>query len=144
MAKERYNIKKSKLNKQNYPKIIDTQFTQLNPPTPEPVVEPTVDNFFELYNDLFYDIPKEGETDSHQFLIAQSTEYAGIGNSEEIEALITEIDNLRAQLLEANEKILELTEQNVASTQIEIDSALSRTNTNIPGVNVASSPASTY
>ena len=103
-----------------------------------------VDNFFELYNDLFYDIPKEGENDSHQFLIAQSTEYAGVGNSEEIEALITEIDNLRAQLLEANEKILELTEQNVASTQTEIDSTLSRTNTNIPGVNVASSPASTY
>ena len=136
MAEERYNIKKSKLNKQNYPKIIDTKFTQLNPPVPEPVVLPTVDNFFELYNDLFYDIPKTGETNSHQFLIVQSTEYAGRGDSEEIEALISEIDSLRSQLLEANEKILELTEQNVASTQEEISSALSKTNTNISGLNV--------
>ena len=136
MAEERYNIKKTKLNKQNYPKIIDNRFTQLAPPIPEPVVEPTVDNFFELYNDLFYDIPKTGETNSHQFLINQSTEYAGGGLSEEIEALISEIDNLREQLLEANEKILELTEQNVANTQQEIDSALSKNNINIPGLNV--------
>ena len=111
---KKYNIGKTYLNKQNYPKIIDNSFTQLAPPTPEPVIAPTVDNFFQLYNTLFYDIPKEGENNSHQFLINQSSEYIGnAATSEEIEALIAEIDNLRQQLLDANERNLELTQQQI-------------------------------
>lgn len=119
---EKYNIGKTNLNKENYTKVIDNSFTQLVPPPSEPVVEPTVDNFFQLYNDLFYDIPKEGEINSHQYLIEQSSEY--IGNpalSEEFLALVEEVNTLRTQLLEANQQILELESQNISGSTAGID-----------------------
>jgi len=115
--KEKYNIGKTNLNKEKYSKVINNSFTQLIPPPPDPVVEPTIDNFFELYNDLFYDIPKEGDINSHQYLIVQSSEY--IGNpvlTEEFLALVEEVNNLRSQLLEANQQILELQTQNISGS----------------------------
>ena len=135
MAERKYNIKKTYLNKDNYTKVIDNRFTQLAPPTPEPVVAPTVDNFFQLYNDLFFDIPKEGEINSHQFLINQSTEYTqGEITSEEVEALIAEIDNLREQLLEANEQILELTKKQIPDIpEIDTDDIFKSATTTPPG-----------
>jgi hypothetical protein len=46
-------------------------------------------DFFTLYDKFFFDIPKEGETNSHTYLITESTEYVGFQqNQEEIQALL--------------------------------------------------------
>ena len=89
------------------------------PPTP-PVKEPvSVDEFFVLYNDLFYEIPKEGDINSHEFLIKQSTEYVGAqGISDEMQALFDEITVLREENLELQQNIIDLTtDDNTNSTR---------------------------
>ncbi len=66
----------------------------------------TVGDFFTIYNNLFYQIPKGTTPDgpqvnTHQFLIERSTEYTQfIAQQDEIEALTQEITDLRAQNLE--------------------------------------------
>ena len=64
--------------------------------------QPNIEEFFGLYNSLFYDIPALGETNSHQYLIRTSGEYINFNESQaEIEALQAEIAQLRSDLLTA-------------------------------------------
>lgn len=96
-----------------YTRVIDTDFTELYT-TPTATVEisqqTTVDEFFDLYNALFFDIPATGEVNSHEYLAARSTEYLGGGVLTDNEkAYIEEINSLRQQLLEANANYLSLT-----------------------------------
>lgn len=99
-------------DKNDYPKVIDTEFSQLIHPnqliTPDIV---TVDEFFELYDSLFFEIPIDGEINSHKELIKRSTEYVGeTQNTEEIDLLLEEINQLRLELLEARQLIDDLTQ----------------------------------
>ena len=111
MAKEKFNINKTTLSKSKYEKVIDNAFTELVPPVEEVVVAPTTDEFFVLYDQLFYDIPKEGDN-SHQTLVERSSEYIGETRvSSEIEALVEEINQLREELNTANQTILDLTRE---------------------------------
>jgi hypothetical protein len=58
--------------------------------------QPTTNEFFSMYNDMFYLIPELGATNSHEYLIKKSSEYIGFeANQEEIEALQAEIAQLR-------------------------------------------------
>ena len=87
-----------------YTSAIDTNFTEListTDVTPEETV--TVARFFELYDQLFFDIPVTGELNSHEYLVNRSTEYLG-GNviDAEKQALIDEINALRTQIIELN------------------------------------------
>ena len=60
----------------------------------------TVGDFFTIYQSLFYQIPKEGEVNSHLFLIKSSLAYTQyITRQEEIEALQSEIAQLQTQNL---------------------------------------------
>ena len=69
----------------------------------------TVDQFFDLYNTLFFQIPATGDVNSHEFLVKRSTEYLGGGVLTDNErAYIEEINTLRQQLLEANSNYLNL------------------------------------
>jgi hypothetical protein len=107
-------IKRKAYQRETYRNVIDTKFKQLVPPSSAAKIlnTLTVDDFFTLYNTLFYEIPKFGTTNSHEFLINQSTNYIGAEqNSEDIAALLEEINSLRQQLLDANQKILELSTQ---------------------------------
>ena len=62
-----------------------------------------------MYNELFYNIPELGETNSHEFLIKTSSEYINFeANQEEIDALQAEIAQLRIDLLNAQRQIVEL------------------------------------
>jgi hypothetical protein len=91
--------------------MIDTSFKQLGVKTVQQQIEetPTVEYFFQLYNELFYDIPELGETNSHEYLITKSSEYIDFQqNLEEIEALQAEIASLRTELLEEQKKVIEL------------------------------------
>ena len=63
-------------------------------------------NFFNLYNELFYEINELGETNSHEYLIKTSTAYIAFDENDElIEALQREIAQLREELLEAQQQI---------------------------------------
>lgn len=103
-------IQRTVFGKQTYPKVIDITFRELLPITTNNEQFQTVDYFFQLYDDLFYEIPSIGEINSHEYLIKKSSEFVGIeSRSSDVDALIEEINDLRRQLLEANQSIIELT-----------------------------------
>lgn len=94
----------------NYNKIIDTTFKTFIKPNIEinPVI--SIDKFFENYNELFYQIPKEGSTNSHLYILNKTLEYLDLKleNDESIQALLDEITNLRKQLLDDTQILSEL------------------------------------
>ena len=99
---QKVDNRKNVFDKDQYLKTIDTSFKELGVATISDDIQsqPTVEQFFELYNQLFYDIPPSGEINSHEFLVQQSGEYINFeANSEEIRALQDEIANLREELL---------------------------------------------
>jgi len=100
--REQINLTRNSFSKTQYPKVIDTEFSQLTPQNTEPVAvqNVSVDEFFVLYNRLFFDIPQRGNN-SHETLITTSTEYIGYNPlTTELEALQQEITQLRRQLLD--------------------------------------------
>ena len=119
---EEIKINKTVYDKNAYERLVNTKFSQIGaPPPPEQIknAQPTTNKFFKLYNELFYDIPENGEVDSHKFLIEKSSEYINYeANSEEISALQNEIADLRQQLLTEQKRIIEL------QTSIDINSEL--------------------
>ena len=83
----------------NYDKVIDTEFkTFITNPTVNAI---TLEEFFQNYNDIFYQIPKEGDSNSHTYILNQTLQYLNLrlANDEEIQLLLDEITNLRRQLL---------------------------------------------
>lgn len=111
MTGELVKLNKDVFSREDYPKIIDTKFSQLLKPSIEAPDDVTVDEFFELYNKLFFEIPIDGEIGSHKELIIRSTEYVGeTQNTEEIDLLLEEINQLRLDLLEARQTIEDLTQ----------------------------------
>jgi len=113
---ENINFNKQVYNKNNYQKVIDTSFKQLGVKTIQQQLDnqPTTEQFFELYNELFYSIPEYGPNNSHEFIIKKSSEYINFEqNQEEIEALQSEISQLRNDLLEAQKQIVELQKTNL-------------------------------
>ena len=108
---ESVNFQKQVFNKGQYTKVIDTSFKELGVQSIQEqlVTQPNVNEFFVLYNDLFYDIPELGETNSHEYLIKTSSEYINFeANQEEIAALQAEIAQLRIDLLDAQKQIIQL------------------------------------
>ena len=111
MAEKRVDLLKNVYDKDQYSQTINTSFSEFGVTTIAEDLEqqPSVEEFFGLYNSLFYDIPINGNTNSHEFLIQQSSNYANFDPSrEEIEALQAEISQLRTDLLESQIKIAEL------------------------------------
>lgn len=107
---QQVNLIKQVYDKNQYKKVIDTSFTQLvttNAASTGSIL-PTVDEFFFYYNQLFFDIPKFGVTNSHEYLIKTSQDYIGVSNvvDDEKQALIDEITELRQENLELQQQIL--------------------------------------
>tara|TARA_B100002019_G_C21259921_1_gene596114 strand:- start:1813 stop:2169 length:357 start_codon:yes stop_codon:yes gene_type:complete len=108
---QKIDLKLKGYGKNSYPKVVDTEFTQLiqSVETESEVGFVTNEQFFDIYNDRFYELPIEGPF-SHSELIRRSTEYVGVDNtSEEVELLLQEINDLRIQLLESQKSVLEIT-----------------------------------
>ena len=104
---ENITLVKTNFGRNSYSQTINTEFTQLLPPSPVTVDEniPTVNDFFNYYNALFFQIPKTGEN-SHTTLIESSTEYIGyVPQSQELQALQQEITFLREQLLTQRQQL---------------------------------------
>tara|TARA_R110000782_G_scaffold176966_1_gene267893 strand:+ start:40 stop:696 length:657 start_codon:yes stop_codon:yes gene_type:complete len=96
------NLRKEAFNKKQFYDTIDTSFNELGVTTKDvSTFDPslaTVGDFFTIYQTLFYQIPKEGDVNSHEFLILESTKYTQfVAQQEEIDALLAEIDDLREQ-----------------------------------------------
>ena len=108
---EKIELNKKVYGKVTYPNVINTEFSQLIKPQVEEVVTTiTVEEFFQYYDDLFYDIPTVGDFNSHTELIKRSTEYVGVNqNSGEIDALLDEINQLRLENLTLQQIIDDLT-----------------------------------
>ena len=73
---------------------------------------------------MFFEIPKEGDVNSHEFLIKESSEYINFDKiNEDIQILLEEITSLRTELLEKDRENLDLNqklaqaEANVAALQ---------------------------
>ena len=100
---------KNVFGKNNFEKVVDTRFKQLVG-TQQSLGDITLSDFFQIYEDLFYEIPKEGDIESHKYILNKTAEYLGIKLSEEndIQALLNEITTLRGELLDANKTLLDL------------------------------------
>ena len=106
------NIKFSKqvYNKEQYLKVIDTSFNQLIQPIADQIkAQPSVNDFFILYDTVFYLIPELGETNSHEYLIKKSSEYVDFEKDQTlINELQKEIAQLRTDLLDTQKLNVDL------------------------------------
>jgi len=110
---EQLVLNRDVFNKIAFNNTVDTSFTQLDQAPPDlSFFDPnlaTVNDFFNIYQNLFFQIPKYGETNSHEYLVVESTAYSGvIENQEQIDALLEEITDLREQNLQLQLDINEL------------------------------------
>jgi len=106
---EKINLNKNVFNKQDFLNTVNTSFTQLVLPITLPTPVFTVDDFFVQYENLFFQIPKEGDINSHQYLVERSGTYIEFNRvNEEIQALLEEITQLRQENLELNQAIADI------------------------------------
>ena len=111
MGRNKIDLKKDVFSKSQYTKTIDTKFNELGVKTVSEQLqdETSIEEFFQLYNSLFYEIPSEGSTNSHRYLVEQSGEYINFDETlEEIDALRQEIAILRTDLLAQQIKNIEM------------------------------------
>ena len=138
MAEESIDLRKEVFNKTQYIKTIDTSFNELGTITltEELNTQPTVGEFFGLYNSLFYDIPALGETNSHQYLVRTSGDYINFDEvNEEIQALQAEIAQLRSDLLQA--QMANIRTEASASNSLETDNTLAELESQLVNANQA-------
>lgn len=101
-------IQKTVYEKDSFGKVIDRDFKSFVTESDEVNIK-TVEQFFEDYEDLYLDIPLEGEGTSHKYLIERSSELVEVQEALlDIQPLLDEIAELRDQLLEANKKVVDL------------------------------------
>jgi hypothetical protein len=105
-------VQKTVFNKDTYGRVIDTQFSQLLNQGVAETNSFSIDDFFQLYEDLFYQIPKEGDTNSHMYILQREADYLGISISQDdVQALLNEITSLRQQVLETQQIVNDLTKK---------------------------------
>lgn len=97
-------------NRTEFQKVVDSGFKEFGKPVEEQ--QKSVDQFFKDYEELFYEIPATGETNSHQYLVEKSSAfYKPEQQTEDIQPLLTEITQLRDQVIADQETILGLQRQ---------------------------------
>lgn len=104
-------IQKTVFDKNLFNRVVNTQFTQLVEPQTEDedTLEFSIDDFFSLYEQLFYQIPRDGDINSHQYILQREADYLGITiNQDDIQALLNEITSLRQQVLDTQTLINQL------------------------------------
>ena len=108
-----FPLKKQVFNKTAFDNTVNTTFTELTSSVVVPTgsVLPSITEFFDYYQALFYQIPKFGDTNSHQYLMITSQEYIGseTGGNEVVNALIAEITSLREENLSLQQELTQST-----------------------------------
>jgi hypothetical protein len=104
-------IQRTVFNKNKFTKVVDTQFSQLiNNQLVEETPSFTLNDFFQLYEDLFDQIPKEGDINSHQYILQKEADYLGVQiDKDDVQSLLDEITLLRQEVLDSQTIINELT-----------------------------------
>ena len=104
-------VQKTVFNKNKYEQVIDINFRQLfDSQIVEDTPSFTVDDFFALYESLFFQIPKDGESDSHKYILQKEADYLGVKiDNTDVQALLDEITSLRQELLSTQQTITSLT-----------------------------------
>lgn len=101
-------IQKTVFNAIDFSRVVDNTFRTFTQPVPEEDLD-TTEEFFRLYEKLYFEIDVEGETDSHEYLIRKSSELVNYDRvTEDIQPLLDEIAQLRQENLALNQQILEL------------------------------------
>ena len=105
---EKVNIAVTSYDKNKFQQTVNTQFTQFGVTTIQPASQTlSVNDFFNAYDSLFYQIPKLGEINSHEYLVKQSSAYIGaVSTNDEVQALLDELTQLRQDNLELQKTIL--------------------------------------
>ncbi len=106
---EKITLNKTVFDRNSFLNTIDTSFEQVPVTSPTLAPVPSVSEFFETYQQIFYNIPSEGPINSHEYLVKVSGQYLNAENFDQnLEPLIAEIDSLRATNLELERRITEL------------------------------------
>ena len=101
-------IQKTVFSATEFNKVVDTTFKTFTEPVPAEDTD-TVEEFFRLYEKLYYVIDITGETNSHEYLIKKSSELVTFDKvTEDIQPLLDEIAQLRQENLGLNQQILTL------------------------------------
>ncbi len=115
---ENVDINLTTYNRAQFTKAVNTSFTEFGVTgEPEESIASQVDinTFFEAYDILFLEIPKQGETQSHQYLANRSGEYAGGEDiNAEIQALTAEVTDLREENIALQQQIVQLATKTAA------------------------------
>ncbi len=105
-------VQKIVFSKDSFNRVVNTQFNQLinqQVEAEETTLDFIIDDFFELYDQLFYQIPRDGDINSHQYILQREADYLGITiNQDDIQALLNEITSLRQQVLDSQTLINQL------------------------------------
>jgi hypothetical protein len=108
-----FPLTKQVFNKTAFDNTVNTSFTELTSSVVIPTgsVLPSIAEFFDYYQALFYQIPKFGDTNSHQYLVITSQDYLGseAGGNEVIDALIAEVTALREENLSLQQELAQST-----------------------------------
>jgi hypothetical protein len=92
---EQVKIQKTIYNSKDFNNVVNTNFSQFintKPVTPiEESINDSLDNLYNLYNTLYFDIPPSGSDDSHLGIATRSLEFLGLS----LDDLKNEIENLR-------------------------------------------------
>ena len=108
MANQKVQIRKTVYDNAGLSKIVNREFKAFAEPVPEQDPD-TVEELFRLYDKLYLEIPIEGESNSHEYLITKSSDLINVDlDNEAIQPLLEEISELRTQLLESNREIANL------------------------------------
>jgi len=119
-------MKRIELNKNVFPKnqfedTVNIQFTELVSQPDETFFDAslaTVEDFFIIYENLFYNIPKTGDINSHEYLIKKSTDYTGYeAENTAIQPLLDEIASLREENLELRQQNIDLIQTSILSNR---------------------------
>ena len=113
MAKQIITLNKTTINNQTADNSIDRTFIELIPK--QDLV--SINQFFDYYDQLFYDIPRNG-SNSHKKLIDQSTEF--YGNYKDNRDII--IQQLEKRILELENQLL-----NTELSEVELEEKLEKT-----------------
>lgn len=99
-------ISKTVYSAEKSSRILDKEFKTF---TVEQEDVTTVEDFFRLYEQLFLDIPKFGEFNSHEYLIKTSSDYIEFtSNTQNLDELLEEINSLRQRIVELQTELIQL------------------------------------